>query len=277
MTPGIFEHDGIRFTFEIAGNGQPVVLLHGLGGNRAQSLGLAPEGPWQRVAIELRGHGDTEPVGPSEAFSFPQFAQDLTAFLDHMGIDRSVVGGVSMGAGVALRYALDHPGRVRALILVRPAWLHESLVESQPVWDELARLLESVGAKEAERAFRASPRYAETSRVSRYAAESLCHQFGDRDAVARRARLVGMPRSTPYDDPSDLARIDVPALVVGAKRDPQHPWEFAEIWAVGIPDSRLVEVTSKAVDPDQHHREVQQAVGTFLREVLTDSQGDVGA
>jgi len=265
----VFASDGIRFVFEIRGDGESVVLLHGLGGNRAQALGLAPEGVCQRVAIELRAHGDTTPVGRSDAFNFPTFAQDLTRFMDHIGIDTAVVGGVSLGAGVALRFALDHPNRVRGLVLVRPAWLHESLVESQPVWDEIVELLRSQGSVEGLRIFRTSRRYEQTRRISQYAAESLCHQFTDRDAVDRLQRLVGMPRSTPYDDPSDLARVHVPALVVGTARDPQHPMEFAREWAEGLPEAQFVEVISKAVDPAAHNSQVQTAVGAFLHETLT--------
>jgi pimeloyl-ACP methyl ester carboxylesterase len=269
----IFENDGIRFTYETEGEGDPVVLLHGLGGDRAQSLGLVPPGPWRRVAIDLRGHGDTEPVGREDAFDFPTFADDVAHFLDHVGIETGVLGGVSMGAGVALRFALNHPERVVGLLLIRPAWLHEPIVKSQP-WDrEIADLLLRHGPAEGERIFRTSEWYASTREVSEYAAESLCHQFTDRDAMARVHRLIGLPRSAPYEHPSDLERVSVPALIVGAERDPQHPLEFAREWADGLPDARFAEVTSKAVDPDLHNREVQIATDGFLRGLLRGVPG----
>ena len=265
---GTFEHEEVRFAYEIVGEGQPVVLLHGLGGDRAQALGLVPDGPWRKVAIDLRAHGDTEPVGRTDAFNFLTFSGDLASFLDSQGIDVAVVVGVSLGAGVALRVALDHPERVRALGLIRPAWIHVPLTQGQLVWPEIVRLLRIEGRERGLETFRASDVYAKVREVSEYAAESLCSQFRDPRAVERVPRLDGLPNSTPYNDPSDLARVVAPTLVVGSAQDPQHPLEFAHAWADGLPDARFLEVTSKAIDPDIHNREVRTAMERFLREVL---------
>ncbi len=265
---GTFEHDGVRFAYERLGDGEPVVLLHGLGGDRAQALGLVPEGPWERVAIDLRGHGDTEPVGRADAFNFGTFSEDVATFLGAMGIEVAVVAGVSLGAGVALRFALDHPDRVKALGLIRPAWIHVPLTEGQLVWPEIVALLRTEGRERGLEIFRDSETCARVRAVSEYAARSLCSQFDDPRAVERVPRLDGLPRSTPYDDPSALARVLVPALVVGAERDPQHPIGFARVWAEGLPHTTLVEVTSKAIDPDAHNEQVRAAMDRFLREVL---------
>ncbi len=265
---GTFEHDDVRFAYEIVGEGQAVVLLHGLGGDRAQALRLVPDGPWRKVAIDLRAHGDTGPVGRIDAFDFRTFSDDLASFLDAQGIDVAVVGGVSLGAGVALRFALDHQERVRALGLIRPAWIHVPLTPSQLVWPEIVRLLRVEGRERGLETFRASDVCAKVREVSEYAAGSLCSQFEDPLAVERVPRLDGLPNSTPYDDPSDLARALVPSLVIGSARDPQHPLEFAHIWADGMPDARFLEVTSKAIDPDAHDREVRAAMERFLLEVL---------
>lgn len=274
---GIFERDGVRFAYERLGDGDPVVLLHGLGGDRAQALGLVPEGPWERWAIDLRGHGDTEPVGRADAFNFATFSEDLASFLRVMEIGVAVVAGVSLGAGVALRLALDYPDYVKALGLIRPAWIHVPLTEGQLVWPEIVDLLRAEGRERGLETFRDSATYAEVREVSEYAAASLCSQFADPRAVERVPRLDGLPRSTPYDDPSALSRILVPTLVVGASRDPQHPLEFANIWARALPRSRLVEVTSKAINPDAHNQEVRDAMERFLRELFaTSSDGPAG-
>jgi len=263
---GTLERDGVRFAYERLGDGEPVVLLHGLGGSRAQALGLVPEGPWERLAIDLRGHGDTEPVGPPGAFNFTTFAGDVASFLDAMAIEVAVLAGVSLGAGVALRFALDPPQRVRALGLIRPAWIHVPLTAGQLVWPEIVDLLRTQGPERGLKTFRASETCAKVRQVSEYAADSLCSQFADPRAVERVPRLDGLPRSTPYEDPSALSGVRAPALVVGADRDPQHPLEFARIWAEALPQGVLVEVTSKATDSDAHNREVREAMDHFLRE-----------
>ena len=86
-------------------------------------LELAPPSATRVLALDFRAHGETEPLGPIEALAFATFASDLAAVMDAIGIESAVVAGVSMGAGVAARFALDHPDRVRALICIRPAWL----------------------------------------------------------------------------------------------------------------------------------------------------------
>ena len=137
-----FERDGIRFAFERRSTGRPMVLLHGLGGDRSGGFDLADTRlRWQRLALDQRGHGDTEPVGPETGYSFEVFASDVLALLDNEDVNAAVVVGVSMGSAVALRLALDHPRRVKGLALVRPAWTHEPLTENLVPNIEVAGLL----------------------------------------------------------------------------------------------------------------------------------------
>ena len=79
------------------------------------------------IAMDCRGHGQTEANLDPSRISFAQFAEDLAMLLNSLSIERAVVGGISMGAGVALAFALAHPERVNGLMLVRPAWLDASL------------------------------------------------------------------------------------------------------------------------------------------------------
>ena len=126
-----FLHDGIGFHYDVLGDGPAVVFCHGLGGDSSQGPELAGRPDAFRLVIwDARGHGRTEPLGPHEAFNFATFAADLRALLDHLRIDHAVIAGVSMGAAVAARFACDWPERVRALVLIRPAWLNTPLPEN---------------------------------------------------------------------------------------------------------------------------------------------------
>jgi pimeloyl-ACP methyl ester carboxylesterase len=101
--------------------GVPVVLLHSLAGNSGQ---------WARVldrlragrralALDLRGHGQSE--APANAdYSFGAMAGDVGSVVDSLGLERFVLVGHSMGAGVALVYAGAHPERVAGLLLLDP-------------------------------------------------------------------------------------------------------------------------------------------------------------
>jgi pimeloyl-ACP methyl ester carboxylesterase len=102
-----FTHDGLHFHYSDSGEGLPVVFQHGLGSDLRQLVALfQPPLGFRLLSMDFRAHGDTRPVGPPEKTSMAAFADDLVAFLDMLGIGQTVVGGISMGAAVALNLAL---------------------------------------------------------------------------------------------------------------------------------------------------------------------------
>ncbi|GAA0813869.1 alpha/beta fold hydrolase [Spirilliplanes yamanashiensis] len=101
-----------------AGGGRPLVLVHGALSGIGTSFGaLLPLLARTRrvVAVELQGHGRTPDI--DRPFTVEQFAADVVALLDHLGIATADVLGWSMGAAVALRLGTDHPARVGRLVL----------------------------------------------------------------------------------------------------------------------------------------------------------------
>ena len=101
---------------EEAGEGVPVVLLHGLTATRRYvvmgSKTLERSGH-RVIAYDARGHGQSEPATP---YSYEALAGDLLGVLDGAGVERAVLAGASMGAHTLLRFALDHPERALALV-----------------------------------------------------------------------------------------------------------------------------------------------------------------
>ncbi len=113
------EIDGQRIRFEDSGgDGPPVILAHGFLMDREmfapQVEALAPE--FRVITWDERGFGETEFDG--EPFTYWDSARDCLALLDHLGIERAVVGGMSQGGFLSLRAALLEPDRVRALVLI---------------------------------------------------------------------------------------------------------------------------------------------------------------
>src|SRR5688572_11421385 len=104
---------------EAEGAGQVLVLGHGFGGSarnfRAQSRALAAG--IRVVRFDARGHARSEAPSAAEAYTPPAFVADVGRVLEGEGAGRAVVGGLSMGAGIALRFALAHPERTSALVL----------------------------------------------------------------------------------------------------------------------------------------------------------------
>ena len=144
-----FEHDALTFNYTDTGDphGRPFLFQHGMGGDATQPVGLFTPPPGVRlIALDCRGHGLTQPTGDPAKLRFDVMADDVIALLDHVGIDRAAVGGVSMGSGVALNLALRHPDRVSALVLSRPAWLAAPQPpEKIALYDTIAELLRMHG------------------------------------------------------------------------------------------------------------------------------------
>lgn len=113
------EVNGQRIRFDDSGgDGPPIVLSHGFLMDRemfaAQVAALSPE--FRVITWDERGFGETEFDG--EPFSYWDSASDCLGLLDHLGIDRAVLGGMSQGGFLSMRAALSAPERVRALVLI---------------------------------------------------------------------------------------------------------------------------------------------------------------
>lgn len=107
----------VALNHDIVGNGAPVIVLHGLFGSgtnwRSFSRALADD--WQLHLLDLRNHGQTP---HTDSMTYPEMASDLRAYLDEKKLDAAIVLGHSMGGKVAMRFALESPGRVRRLVVV---------------------------------------------------------------------------------------------------------------------------------------------------------------
>jgi 3-oxoadipate enol-lactonase len=112
----------VELSYREAGSGPPIVLLHGLVGDRLlwNAIMSSLSGEFRLIAPNLRGHGDS-PFPPGSTASFDEFESDVLALLDRLGLPSVHWVGFSGGAFLALRLALDHPERSRSLTLVSGA------------------------------------------------------------------------------------------------------------------------------------------------------------
>nr|MBF6619763.1 alpha/beta hydrolase [Patulibacter sp.] len=229
---------------EVAGDGPPIVLLHGLTANHRYvvmgSRKLERSG-YRVVTYDARGHGASS-AAPDGRYDYEALADDLESVLDAQGIDRAVLVGASMGAHTAIRFALRRPERVAGLVLVTPAFLpgNEADPASLERWDRLAAGMASGGAD----GFVAAYRFEDVPEQWRETVRKVTHQrlsvHDDPQAVA--AALRGIPRSAPFGDVGELAAISAPTVVVGDRdeADPGHPLATAERYAAAIPGAELV-------------------------------------
>lgn len=122
--PHLIVHAGdLDVEYDERGSGKPVVLVHGNWGSRSwwePVLDRVPPG-FRAISYDLRGRGGTR--GPTGNGTFASLAADLGAFAGALGLERFALAGHSLGTAVALQYALDHPGRLSALVVVSPTWV----------------------------------------------------------------------------------------------------------------------------------------------------------
>jgi pimeloyl-ACP methyl ester carboxylesterase len=234
---------GTSLSAEAAGEGTPVALLHGLTATRRYvvmgSRMLERDGH-RVIAYDARGHGRSGPAPSPGGYGYDALSADLGAVLDAAGAERAVLAGASMGAHTLVRFALEHPQRAAALVIVTPAF---DPVDDDPArlerWDRLARGL-SEGGVEGFLAAYGDPPVPEAWRDTvRTVLRQRLSAHEHPDAVADALRAV--PRSRPFQAWEELRALDMPVIVVASRdeADPEHPYAVAERYAAAIPGAQL--------------------------------------
>lgn len=242
-TPFTVERDGVSLSGEVAGQGPPVVLLHGLTATRRYVVhgSRALERAGHRVlAYDARGHGASSPA-PSGTYTYPEMMGDALEVMDAMGVERAVFAGQSMGSAVALGLALAHPERVAGLVVITPA--HRGAPSGPRAleqWDRRAAALESGGPDAfvaSLEPFTMDERFQDTVRtVIRQRLARHEHPAAVADALRE------VPRSHAFEGVEALAGVAASTLVVGSRdsSDPDHPLSVARDYVDVMPDARLI-------------------------------------
>jgi pimeloyl-ACP methyl ester carboxylesterase len=118
--PHATTRDGVRIYFEEHGRGEPVLLAYGIGGNAGMwEPNIEALSAHHRLILwEPRGHARSDSPEDPRQVTFAHWVLDLHDLMDHLTIERAIVGGLSLGGGIATRFTLAHPTRVRALLII---------------------------------------------------------------------------------------------------------------------------------------------------------------
>jgi pimeloyl-ACP methyl ester carboxylesterase len=219
--------NGIEIDYEDGGRGPAVLLSHGYS---ATGHMWAPQRPsleshYRLITWDFRGHGHTESPDDPAKYSEALTVGDMHGLLRHLGIDRAVIGGLSLGGTMSLAFHLRHPEMVRALVICDsgPGFRN---AESRAAWNarahERARDLEARGLG----ALEASSREMREAMARHLSAKGLAH--------AARGMLT-QEGSTLIDS---LPDIRVPTLIIVGDQDTPFiaPSEYM---AKKIPGARL--------------------------------------
>ncbi len=202
----IFHHGSVELAFLDEGQGEPIVLVHGFASSKEVNW-VQPgwfatlEGVGRRViALDDRGHGGSSKLYDPADYHTTKMAADVAALLDHLEIERADVMGYSMGARIAAFLAIEHPARVRAMVL---GGLGMHLIDGVGLPESIADALEAPSLADVAdtqgRTFRA---------------------FADHTKSDRRALAACIRGSRQVITREQAASIATPTLVAVGTKDP---------------------------------------------------------
>lgn len=237
------EREGTRLFAVEDGEGRPIVMLHGGMASHVASLPLvAPLSSRYRVLTpDVRGNGKSWYGGP---LTFDQLADDVAALLDHIGADRAVVGGVSGGTGAALRFALRHPNRTAALILIKPVYAGEDRGYTDPQKQTFA-MMDAMASRALDEGIQVlRPMYANLPPEIREKALAMMEAF-DPASVVTTSRFIASG-AQPFTSAEDLKSLSMPTLIIRGD-DPLHPPEVSDLYAANIPGCTIAPASTMDV------------------------------
>ena len=190
----------------------------------------------------------------------------MAALAAERGVTKAVMGGISMGAAIALRMAVTRPELVKALVLARPAWMFTPAPDNMAAFGLVSELLRNYALPVARDIFEQSEVAKRLARDAPSNLASLRGAFAGHDPVTRAALVGSIARDGPGVTDSEARSIAVPTLVIGTSEDTIHPLSFAEDLAATIPNATFVRIVSKSVDSPRHAAEFKAALSSFFRD-----------
>ncbi|HXJ80929.1 MAG TPA: alpha/beta fold hydrolase [Candidatus Methylomirabilis sp.] len=217
---------GIEIDYGVSGNGPSVLLSHGYSATRHMWDGQhCAFNDYQIISWSMRGHGHTESPGDPSRYSADLTVADMKALLDHVGVSRGVIGGLSLGGYVSLAFYLAHPEMVRALVICDSGPGYRN-AEARAAWNQRAH----ERAAELER--RGLDALSGRSREMREA----MGEHGSAQGLAHAARgMLAQEGSHVIDG---LGSVRVPTLVIVGDQD-QPFLAPCQYMAKKIPGARL--------------------------------------
>jgi pimeloyl-ACP methyl ester carboxylesterase len=271
-TRGYADGNGIRLYHEIYGEGEPLVLIHGglttIGEMQGWVQPLAKR--WQVIAVEMQGHGRT--ADTERPMTFTAMGDDIAALLDHLRIPHACLVGHSFGGASAIRAAIQHPEKVRRLVVISSPYARSGW------FPEAQRGMSQVGS-----AMAANMMQTPTARFSK--------QWPEPQRFPQFLDKMGRLLSEDYDWSAEIARLQMPVLLLFADNDSisqKHIAEFFALLGGGVKEPGWVNTqlskSRLAVVPGYSHynliasAEVPQIIGGVLADSLDQSQaGEVAA
>jgi pimeloyl-ACP methyl ester carboxylesterase len=260
---GQLSYDGHTISYDEYGAGDRVIILtHGLLMNRRMYEKLGPElaARGNRViCVDLLGHGRSDRPVDIQLYGMSSFADQVAALLDHLGLDEAVVGGTSLGANVALELTARHPDRVRGLFIEMPV-LDNALLAVAMIFTPVMAALRF-----------ATPPLRLLSQTTRRIPRTFHLVDVGLDWVRQEpepslAVLEGLLVQRTCPPHSERVTFEQPALVIGHRVDPLHPFSDSGMLADEMPNARLINANS-ILEWRLNPRRLNDELARFVAEV----------
>ena len=216
--------DRVRLYYEEHGRGgTPLVLAYGIGGNADMwDVNRAALAAHHRLVLwEPRGHARSDSPEDPARYSFQRWALDLKTVLDHLRIRKAHVGGLSLGAGIATRFTLRFPTRVRSLVVTNsssaaglPLSVENLVMRARSIEITLTKGMDAM----AEFAMAANPNLSERLAIEPAAREEFYAEYRQLSPIGYANSLRALLAMDHITD--QLPRLRVPVLLIGGDRDP---------------------------------------------------------
>ena len=238
---GSFEWEGRRLAYSDYGaGGRALVLMHGLLMNRRMYDRLAPEMAsrgFRVVTVDVLGHGESDRPDDMREYSMTSFGHQIAALIDHLELDRPVVGGTSLGANAALEFAVAHPGRSRALLIEMPVLDNALLGVGLGITPALLGL--RFGRPLLSLLAALTRRIPRTNHLV-----DIGLDWVRQDPSPSQAVIEGLAFARFAPPHSERVGIEIPALVIGHRGEPLHPFSDSGMLVDEMPNAELIDASS---------------------------------
>jgi pimeloyl-ACP methyl ester carboxylesterase len=269
---GLVAVNGVKLYHEVYGNGAPLVLLHGGLMTIPEMMTIvAPLAQTRKVvALELQGHGRSPDT--DRPVSFETFADDVAAVIDTLGLGQADVVGLSLGGATAIRAAIQHPDKVRRLVVIsnpyaRRGWYPETQQGMASISAALAETMKDMP----------------TGKFAR--------EWPEPERFPKFLDKMGAMMGRDYDWSADIPKLPMPVMLVYADHDSVSQKHIAEFFALlgggisepGWQNTKFTRARLAVISGYSHYNfvsapEIGPTVAKFLADPMTGaSTGAVAA
>ena len=255
------EIDGLKIFYNVEGNGNPVILLHGWGANSYSLIPISNylKKIYQTISLDLPGFGKSDI--PLNSFNGDDYKNIVLKFINFLNLKNYVIIGHSFGGRIAIRIARENPDELKGLILIDSAGIREKKTEKQKISENTFKFLKKITTKLLKGESREK------------ILDKLRNIFGSVDYKSQKGVMRDtLVKVVNEDLTSFLKEIKVKTLIIWGEKDKELPVKHAYIMYELIQNSKLFILKNCGHFPYLDNLpKVLSSIESFLEEIYGNS------